>query len=223
MTTVAIHWFRRDLRLQDNTALTHATQEAEQVVGLFILDPKLLDAPKVCQPRVAFMYGCLVELSEKLAKRGGRLIIRRGKPVGELRKAVQELGASHIYFNRDYTTYARKRDSQVETALSDIAQVHTFKDLVVFEKDELLTGSGKNPYTVYTPYKRKWLGEVGANLPARYSVNWDSLNLTEPTLMNADSLPVPPVPAGFEKTSLWAGGEETGLYQAKEVGRRFER
>src|SRR5690349_20058473 len=119
----AIHWFRRDLRLADNTALARATAEADQVIGLFILDPNLLDNKKMCEARIAFLYQSLAELSSKLEAAGSRLIIRRGEPLEELQKLLKQSGAQKLYYNRDYTTYARKRDRQIEDALKDIKDV----------------------------------------------------------------------------------------------------
>src|SRR5689334_4125574 len=150
----AIHWFRRDLRLSDNAALTLALEEADEVICLFVLDPKLIDKPKTSSARLAFLYSSLESLSKKLEQRGGRLIIRRGEIVPELHRVLKETRADTLYFNRDYTTYARKRDDVVERELSKAGyKVQSVKDLVMFEKDELLTGSN-GIYTVYSPYKR---------------------------------------------------------------------
>ncbi len=208
MATV-IHWFRRDLRLLDNTALTEATRQADQVVGLFILDPKLIEAPRVCQARLAFMYSSLADLSARLAKRGGRLIVREGEPVAELRKAVEELNAGALYFNRDYTSYARKRDAEVEAGLADLTKIRTFKDLVIFEKAELLTDGG-SPYTVFTPYKKRWLGRIGDSVATRLDPEYASLKLTDASALEMVSLPIPAIPAGYEDAFFMPAGEESG-------------
>ena len=212
--TTAIHWFRRDLRLLDNTALAAATHENQQVVGLFILDPRLTDAPQVCQARLAFMYSCLHELATKLEKRGGRLIVRRGEPVAELRQAISDLKADRLYFNQDYTTYARKRDTAVENGLAGVVELHTHKDLVIFEKNELLTGSNA-PYTVYTPYRRRWLSLIAEETPNKLEPHWDSLKLTDDHLKAAHSLNVPEVPAGFEDAFFMPAGEDSGYARLK--------
>lgn len=207
---LAIHWFRRDLRLLDNTALTRATEAAEQVVGVFILDPHLLENPKICPARLAFLYGSLAELAARLESKGGRLLVRRGKPVEELPRLIHELQAGAVYFNRDYTSFARRRDEAVAAKLADLGcAVHTFKDLVIFEKDELLTGNNK-PYTVYTPYKKRWLGQLGDLLPNRLEPRWSSLKLEDSPVRQASSLKIPAPPAGFEQAFFMPGGEEAG-------------
>ncbi|OJV97199.1 MAG: hypothetical protein BGO39_19060 [Chloroflexi bacterium 54-19] len=213
---MAIHWFRRDLRLHDNTALALATQNCEQVIGLFILDPTLLDNPKTCPARVGFMYSSLAELASSLADRGGRLIIRRGKPVEELRKVFRETGANRLYFNRDYTTFARKRDERVESELTkDGIEVVTCKDLVIFEKEEILNGS-QAPYRIYGSYKRRWLIEVGRNLPPEQRLRTGSLKIENNDLKKLKSLDMPRIPGDFERTYFMPAGEKTGLKRLEE-------
>ncbi len=208
--TTAIHWFRRDLRTLDNVALATATDQADQVIGLFVLDPKLTAAPKVCQARLAFMYSGLRELAQKLEKRGGRLIVRRGEPVAELRQALRDAQADALYFNRDYTSYAQKRDPLVEKTLSEEGfRVSSHKDLVVFEKTEILSGSN-TPYTVYSPYKRRWLAEIGQNPPERVEPRWESLKLEQQTLLEMSGLEIPAPPPGFEEAYFMPAGEDLG-------------
>ncbi|HEX2914180.1 MAG TPA: deoxyribodipyrimidine photo-lyase [Chloroflexia bacterium] len=205
-----IHWFRRDLRLLDNTALTNATDKGQEVICLFILDPGLIEAPEVCKARLAFMYSALAELARKLEDRGGRLIIRRGEPLSELRKILKESGAKALYFNRDYTSYARHRDSQVEETLTQEGwEVNSYKDLVIFEKEELLTGNGA-PYTVYTPYKKRWLSQVAELIPAKMEPRWTSLKIEDATVNGLESLPLPQVSPEFEKAFFMPAGEDEG-------------
>jgi deoxyribodipyrimidine photo-lyase len=156
-----IHWFRRDLRLADNTALNAAIQASGgEVIPAFILDDALLKGKDVAPARVHFMLDSLRELDANLQQRGSRLVVRRGDVEEELGRLVRETGAGAVYFNRDYTPLARKRDERVTKALRlQGVQVESFKDLVVFEEDELMTGGGK-PYTVFTPYKKAWLGRI---------------------------------------------------------------
>ncbi len=207
---IAVHWFRRDLRLLDNTALTRATEAAEQVVAVFVLDPRLTDGPKVCQARLAFMYSCLHELSEKLAARGGRLIIRQGEPATELHRVLHELEAEALFFNRDYTPYARRRDTAVESELlAEGYAVQSFKDLVVFEKDEVLSGAN-TVYTVFTPYKKRWLDRMGDLSLQRLEPKWVSLKLENKKALSLATLELPAIPAGVEQAFFMPGGEEAG-------------
>lgn len=157
MRTV-IHWFRRDLRLHDNTALLEAAAQADQLIPLFIFDEKLLRSGRGGDgPRVSFMLDSLRALDESLRERGSRLCIRRGSPVTVLRELAQETGAELVTFNRDYSPYARKRDSEVKKALSEAGiRVEEQADLVLHEPEDIKTTEG-HFYRVYTPYKRVWL------------------------------------------------------------------
>lgn len=222
----AIHWFRRDLRLSDNSALTQALEEADEVICLFILDPKLIDKPGTSQSRLAFLYSSLAALSQKLEQSGGRLIIRQGAIVPELHRVLKESGATSLYFNRDYTTYARKRDEEVERELGEAGfKVQSVKDLVLFEKDELLTGNG-GIYTVYSPYKRKWLERIGQQPPPRREPKYQHLRLQSEEAKTLHSLPVPEIPensADLPKAGYLPAGEEQGKHRLKEWAGVLER
>ncbi len=156
-----IHWFRRDLRLADNTALNAAARDGEgAVIPTFVLDDNLLKGRDVAPVRVQFMLESLRALDDGLRRRGARLVVLRGDPATELVRLAQATGASAVYFNRDYTPAARRRDKRVAAALQSAGvRVESFKDLVIFEEDELLTASGQ-PYTVFTPYKKAWLSRI---------------------------------------------------------------
>ena len=155
-----IHWFRRDLRLSDNTALNAAVEaSAGQVVPVFVLDDALLKGRDVAPARVQFMLNSLTELDANLRSRGSRLIVRKGNLQDELLALAGEVGAEAVYYNRDYTPLARKRDASINQALTEAGlQVQSFKDLVIHEEDELLTGT-KKPYAVFSPYKKNWLAQ----------------------------------------------------------------
>ncbi len=198
--TKTVHWFRRDLRLSDNAALTLALQEADEVIGLFILDPNLTDKPQTSPARLAFLYSSLAALAKKLEQHGGRLIIRRGGIGPELHRVMQESGASTLYFNRDYSPYARRRDEAIERELSAAGfSVRSVKDLVMFEKDELRTNGG-GFYTVYSPYKRKWLERIGQKPPLRTEPKYERLRLQSDEAKALQSLPLPELPDDKAKT-----------------------
>lgn len=148
-----IHWFRRDLRLSDNTALQAALETGAPVIPLFIFDPALLDGPRFGPPRMTFLMRALESLDEALQKRGSRLMVRQGQPVSALREVIAETGAWALFYNRDYTPYARRRDAQVEEALEIL--VRSFDDAVLLPPGAVLKGDGE-PYTVYTPFMRQW-------------------------------------------------------------------
>ena len=155
MATV-LHWFRRDLRLNDNAALHAACAAADCVLPIFIFDPKILLADDIGAPRVAFLLACLAALEKEIEHAGGRLIVRHGPVEKELARLLHETGASALYYNRDYEPYARERDAKIEKQVRDAgSKVHSFKDGVIFEADEVVKADG-SPYCVFTPYSRLW-------------------------------------------------------------------
>ncbi len=153
---IALHWFRADLRLSDNTALHAALGSADAVIPLFIFDPAILRALDCGAPIVAFMLECLTSLQSNIEVAGGKLILRHGDNETEMAEVIRATGATALYFNRDYEPYARKRDAAMEKMARQMGlDVHTFKDGGIHEADEVLKQDGK-PYGVFTPYSRTW-------------------------------------------------------------------
>jgi len=161
-----IHWFRRDLRVTDNTALLAAARDAEgEVLPVFVLDDALLRGRDVAPARVQFLLESLAALDASLRALGSRLVVLRGAPGDVLVRLARVAQADALYFNRDYTPRARARDRQVQRALEAAGvRVRSFKDLVIFEEDELLTANGQ-PYTVFTPFKKAWLHRLSVDPP----------------------------------------------------------
>lgn len=159
-----IHWFRRDLRLHDNPALAESLRvSGGRVVPLFIFDDAILKSPRVGAARVTFMREALAALDGSLRERGSQLVVRRGAPADILAELAQTAGATSVFFNRDYTPFARARDEHVAQVLQERGvEVKHFQDLVVWEPDDLLTKTAK-PYTVYTPYRRQWRARIDAD------------------------------------------------------------
>lgn len=150
-----IFWFRRDLRLHDNAALNAALESGAPVLPVFVFDPAILRSERTGAPRVAFVLAALRELDAALRARGSGLVVRHGTPAEVLRMLV---GAKHVqalYFNRDYTPYARHRDASVEKAVP--VPTYGFDELLLVPPGDVLKGDG-DPYKVFTPFKRKWLG-----------------------------------------------------------------
>src|SRR5690606_29172733 len=142
MPDTALHWFRRDLRLDDNTALDAALSASAGVYCVFVFDTDLLDAlDRREDRRVDYILRSFAELAAGLAKRGGRLIVLHGRAVEEVPRLARRLEVSGVFVNRDYEPAAIARDRQVEQALMNdgIAFVRC-KDQVVFEQDELMSG-----------------------------------------------------------------------------------
>jgi len=151
--TTAIFWFRRDLRLQDNAGLFHALKENKEVVPIFIFDTTILDKLEdKADRRVEFILHSLTVIQQHLVDLGSSLLVFHGDPI----EIFKSLKPKAVYTNHDYEPYARKRDEEVKNTLSKYgAEFKTFKDQVIFEKEEVTKDDGK-PYTVFTPYSRKW-------------------------------------------------------------------
>lgn len=153
---LAVWWIRRDLRLEDNAALFHALTSGKQVVPLFIFDKHILDLLPASDRRVVFIHQQLQALQARLAEMGSTLVVRYGIPEEIWPKLVAEWPIKAVYTNHDYEPYARKRDPEIAAMLEEKdVSFHTYKDQVIFEKEEILTGQG-NPYTVFTPFSKNW-------------------------------------------------------------------
>jgi deoxyribodipyrimidine photo-lyase len=154
--TRSIVWFRRDLRLADNAALTAAIQQGEAIPA-FVIDPTLLNSDRVGAKRVAWLAANLRELDGSLRERGSQLIVRRGEPAAELIRLARESNATNVFFNLDLTPYARKRDQRVALELEQNGiAVESFDDMTVHHPEEVVTQTGR-PYQVFTAFKKVWL------------------------------------------------------------------
>jgi deoxyribodipyrimidine photo-lyase len=154
---VNIFWFRRDLRLQDNAGLYHALKEGKPVVPVFIFDKNILDelSDKI-DIRVEFIHNALEEMQQALVKINSTLDVRYGFAADIYKELMQEYSIEKVFTNHDYEPYARKRDTEIAELLkANGISFHTYKDQVIFEKDEVVKDDGK-PYTVFTPYSRRW-------------------------------------------------------------------
>jgi deoxyribodipyrimidine photo-lyase len=162
MRTV-IWWIRRDLRLSDNQALAAAMSQADVVIPLYILDPKLLNSTRASQNRISFLFDGLRNLDTSLHQRGSALIIRKGDPQEALHVLCHETGAARIVAEVDVTPYARLRDDRVSHHLP----LTLTPGITVYTPDSLMKPDG-TPYTVFTPFSRKWhsLAFPGIPLPA---------------------------------------------------------
>jgi deoxyribodipyrimidine photo-lyase len=202
---IALHWFRRDLRLSDNTALWHAAQDSDLIYPLFIFDPKIFAAPDLGAARVHFLLESLQALQKNLEVHQSQLTIRQGDVLEELEKVVLETQATAIYWNRDYEPYARERDSLVSRKMESLGlQVHTYKDGVILEPSEVCKADGTT-YVVFTPYSKLWRTKAEVKvlgLPRFKKVPADLPSLPMPTLGQL----------GFSHTmTLPPGGERAGI------------
>lgn len=154
---INIFWFRRDLRLDDNTGLYHSLRAGLPVLPIFIFDTEILDKlGNKLDARVEFIHNALTEIDSELKKYNFSLLTLAGKPADVLMKLTDEYDISEVFTNHDYEPYAIKRDSEVNKLLgSKGIKFSTFKDQVIFEKNEIVKPDGK-PYSIYTPYSKTW-------------------------------------------------------------------
>lgn len=153
---IAIHWFRRDLRLEDNTALYHALTRHSAVLPVFIFDTAILDELPEDDRRVSFIHDTLVSLDRRLRALGSGLLVQYGKPEEVWAELLSTYAITAVYTNHDYEPYALQRDEAISKLLAAKGVVlHTFKDHVVRERKEVMKDDG-TPYTVYTPYSKRW-------------------------------------------------------------------
>ena len=158
MTTPrSIFWFRRDLRLHDNAGLYHALRSSTPVLPIFIFDTSILDGLEYkADKRVHFIHDALTHMQQQLTAMGSTLLVLHGTAIDCFKKLAEEHHITAVYTNHDYEPYATKRDNEIRDFLhTKEISLHTFKDQVIFEKDEVTKDNGE-PYTVYTPYSRKW-------------------------------------------------------------------
>jgi deoxyribodipyrimidine photo-lyase len=158
MTTPrSIFWFRRDLRLHDNAGLYHALWGSTPVLPIFIFDTSILNGLEhKADKRVHFIHDALTHMQQQLTAMGSTLLVLDGTAIDCFKKLAEEYPITGVYTNHDYEPYATKRDNEIRDFLhTKEISLHTFKDQVIFEKDEVTKDNGE-PYTVYTPYSRKW-------------------------------------------------------------------
>src|SRR6218665_3311870 len=158
---ISVFWFRRDLRLHDNAGLYHALKQGDPVLPLFIFDTTILDRLEDKQDRrVDFIHQALAHLQEQLAGLGSGLKVVHGTPKNVFAQLVKEQEIHAVYTNHDYEPDALRRDEEIKALLAQQGiALKTYKDQCVFEKDEVVKDDGK-PYTVFTPYSRKWKAKL---------------------------------------------------------------
>ena len=189
---VNLFWFRRDLRLHDNAGLYHALKDRNPVLPVFIFDRNILD--ELAEPegadridrRVEFIHQALDKIRQQLHRRGSALDVRYGFPADIFSQLLREYKVEKVYTNHDYEPYAQQRDAAIEGLLKKAGvSFHSYKDHVITEKREVLKDDGK-PYTVFTPYARKWRAIV----ESYYLRSYPSEKYTE-NFLASKPLPIP--------------------------------
>lgn len=214
MKKISLCWFRRDLRIEDQTALFYSLQQEEQVLPLFIFDRHILDAlEEKNDARVTFIHQQIANLKAFFETQGSSMLVKYGHPEQIFQELIQEYALQTVYTNRDYEPYAQSRDAQVESLLREKnIPFLSFKDQVIFEPGEIVNGSGEF-YKVFTPYSKNWLEKFRTTrvqpLP---TANWKNLVQTAP-------LPMPTlVDMGFAPSALEIPSSELD----EEIVRHYE-
>ncbi|MCT4622118.1 MAG: deoxyribodipyrimidine photo-lyase, partial [Schleiferiaceae bacterium] len=154
---INIFWFRRDLRLEDNHGLSEALKGDLPVLPIFIFDDDILEELPLDDARVQFIYQSLSAIQESLVEFGSNLKVLKGKPIEVWKEILGEFDVNAVYTNKDYEPYSRTRDFEIQNLLKEQgASFHRLKDHVIFEEREVMKPDGK-PYTVFTPFKKRWL------------------------------------------------------------------
>jgi len=158
---VVVFWFRRDLRLNDNAGLYHALRSGKRVLPVFIFDKAILNnLDDKHDRRVSFMHKAVQQLHKQLEELGSSLLTSYGYPAEVFEVVMNAYNIVGVYTNHDYEPYAKERDNRVKQVLdAHGAFMHTYKDHVIFEKDEVLKPNGE-PYTVFTPFSKTWRSKL---------------------------------------------------------------
>jgi deoxyribodipyrimidine photo-lyase len=200
---VSIFWFRRDLRLEDNVGLYHALYQAKlnghKVLPLFIFDKNILSKlGDKKDRRVDFIHRTILSMQDKLIALGKSMLVEYGQPIDVIQNLLKQYSINAVYTNHDYEPLAMERDTAIQTLLATKnIEFHTYKDQVIFEKEEVVKDDGK-PYTIYTPYANKWRAYWATHIPKLHP----SLKLMD-YFMDSQPIKIPTLKEmGFEKTDL---------------------
>ena len=157
MANISVFWFRRDLRLDDNAGLYYALKKGMPVLPIFIFDKNILDKLEDKNDgRVEFIHQAILSLNDKLIELGSSIKVFYSTPEKVFKDLTKEYTIQSVFTNHDYEPYADERDGAVKDFLSKHKiEFKTYKDQCIFEKEEVTKDDGK-PYTIFTPYSRKW-------------------------------------------------------------------
>ena len=203
-----IFWFRRDLRLKDNVALHNALKNNDEVTPLFIFDENIISELPRDDKRINFIYSELENIKAQLVNIGSDLLVFKGNPENIFRKLIENNNIEKVYTNQDYEPYAISRDKEISQFLkSNNIEFLTYKDQVIFEKDDISKSDGK-PYLVFTPYSKIWKSKLTDEMLVDNSINKYKSNFKQyetPTqLMSINEL-------GFEKINIHASSKNLDI------------
>jgi deoxyribodipyrimidine photo-lyase len=214
---VSIFWFRRDLRLDDNAGFYRALKGEHPVLPLFIFDKDILDKLEdKDDARVTFIYNEVEKISDELKRHGSSLLVLYDKPEHAWDDVLKEYDIAEVYTNHDYEPSAKKRDEAIAQKLKkNNIGFKTYKDQVIFDRSEVTKADGE-PYTVYTPYMRKWYETLKPFYLKPYPNNKYFKNLYQ-----THALPIPTLKhMGFEKSDMEFPGKHYEKYIADYAEKR---
>lgn len=187
---VSFFWFRRDLRLDDNRGLQHALKSEYPIIPVFIFVEEILDDLPSSDPRITFIHQQLHQIQLHLNKHSSSLYCKKGIPEKIWEEITENFDVQAVFTNEDYEPYAIKRDKKIKELLETKGvQFNAYKDQVIFEKDEIIKNDG-TPYTVFTPYKNKWIDRFKSDFSIlnEFETNWDNLQTSSYTLPSLSEL-----------------------------------
>ena len=159
----SVFWFRRDLRLNDNLGLNAALSSGLKVIPIFIFDTEIINKLEKNDLRIKMIHAALVKLNDAMLGNRCNVGMYLGNPKAVFESLINKYKIKSVYTNRDYEPYALKRDKSIKSFLEKKnITFKSFKDQVIFEKDEVVKDDG-NPYKVYTPYSRKWIEKLNTS------------------------------------------------------------
>lgn len=187
--TVNIFWFRRDLRLDDNAGFYEALKGKHPVLPVFIFDSDILGKLPDDDPRISFIYKTLQSIKQTLqTKHGSNIALFHGKPLDIFKQLTEIYSVESVYTNHDYEPYARQRDESIKTwLLKENITFSTYKDQVIFEKDNIVKADG-TPYVVYTPFMKQWKGHFNPESLITFNTHLYLNNLIRQTQLPEVSL-----------------------------------
>ena len=198
MDTISLFWFRRDLRLHDNVALYHALQSEEKILPIFIFDIDILEKIPKNDARISFIHKELNIMNEHLQSFEAGINMFHGNPKEVFQSLIEKYHIVKVFTNHDYEPYAIKRDLEIKELLaSNTIEFHTYKDQVIFERNEITKKDG-TPYVVYTPYSKKWMEAFHINAQKNYpseDLLSEFYSSVKPTVLTLDDI-------GFTETRI---------------------
>ncbi|MEM6346248.1 MAG: deoxyribodipyrimidine photo-lyase [Bacteroidota bacterium] len=193
-------WFRRDLRLDDNVGLAKALKSGHEVVPVFIFDREILDELPAQDARVDFIHRTIWDLQHSLGELGSSMVVKYGQPLEIWPQLLVEHKLSCVYTNHDYEPYALQRDGKLREMLAEKGVgFETFRDQVIFEREEIVSKAKGTAYTVFTPYSKAWKAALtkdrlaDVKTEAHFGQFWSSPALPIPSLKEM----------GFQETDTW--------------------